>query len=311
MFGKKVQQPTEALMPITAAPLSVPLRRDLAFDIGLHRGEDTAYYLRKGYRVVAFEANPDLIAHNEDRFGEEIAAGRLTLVYGAISDTTDETIRFYRHATRSVWGTINADWAERNAGFGESVPIDVPVVQFADVIERHGMPWFMKVDIEGADRYCLETLCRFDVRPAYLSIESEKKDWNRLLAEFDVLQGLGYDRFAAVQEDGIDRRIRPFRTSTLTGEPFSYRFEPSASGPFGEDITRWREREEVVATYRRIFREYRLLGDGSPIQRSRTTARALNAFARLIHRPLPGWYDTHAARSEVVQTTGARTVAES
>jgi hypothetical protein len=33
---------------------------DLICDVGFHRGEDTAFYLKKGFRVVAFEAHPRL-----------------------------------------------------------------------------------------------------------------------------------------------------------------------------------------------------------------------------------------------------------
>jgi hypothetical protein len=32
------------------------LHPDLIFDVGFHRGEDTDFYLKKGFRVVAVEA---------------------------------------------------------------------------------------------------------------------------------------------------------------------------------------------------------------------------------------------------------------
>jgi len=34
---------------------------DLIYDVGLHKGEDAEFYLRKGFRVVAFEADSDLV----------------------------------------------------------------------------------------------------------------------------------------------------------------------------------------------------------------------------------------------------------
>lgn len=34
--------------------------RDLIFDIGANNGDDTAFYLKKGFRVVAIEADPAL-----------------------------------------------------------------------------------------------------------------------------------------------------------------------------------------------------------------------------------------------------------
>jgi hypothetical protein len=46
-------------------------KANLIFDVGLHKGEDTDFYLRKGFRVVAFEAHPDLILNCEVRFERE------------------------------------------------------------------------------------------------------------------------------------------------------------------------------------------------------------------------------------------------
>ncbi len=39
----------------------VELVEDLVDHVGAHKGEDTAFYLAKGYRVVALEANGELI----------------------------------------------------------------------------------------------------------------------------------------------------------------------------------------------------------------------------------------------------------
>ena len=37
------------------------MNRELIYDVGMNTGDDTAYYLNRGYRVVAIEANPDLV----------------------------------------------------------------------------------------------------------------------------------------------------------------------------------------------------------------------------------------------------------
>ena len=34
---------------------------DLVFDLGLDNGDDTSFYLAKGLRAVAVEANPELV----------------------------------------------------------------------------------------------------------------------------------------------------------------------------------------------------------------------------------------------------------
>src|SRR5207253_10987847 len=65
------------------------VRRDavvpnLIYDVGLHDGEDTGYYLARGYRVVAIDANPSKIARAKEQFAEHIKAERLILVNAGI-----------------------------------------------------------------------------------------------------------------------------------------------------------------------------------------------------------------------------------
>jgi hypothetical protein len=70
---------------------------DLIFDIGLHRGEDTDFYLRKGFRVVAIEANPDLVSACQTRLGTALQSGRLHIIEGAIADpSASDAITFSR-----------------------------------------------------------------------------------------------------------------------------------------------------------------------------------------------------------------------
>lgn len=267
--------------------------RDLVYDVGLHKGEDTAYYLALGYRVVAFEANAMLVEHCRRRFGEEISDGRLRIIEGAIDDSGAEVVTFYDHIN-TVWGTTDQSWAERNRWLGDSKGMPVRTVDFGACLRETGVPFFMKVDIEGADRVCFKALRLFDERPVYVSLESEKVFFPSLLEEFTLLNGLGYDRFAVVQQAGIRDIAAAHR---VDGSSVAYRFDRDASGPFGIDVGPWVCREAAIARYRQIFRQYRFLGDTAVIRRSRV-GRALRARAeRLLARPLPGWYDTHATRS--------------
>src|SRR5258708_3782157 len=100
-------------------------QKDLIFDVGLHRGEDTNFCLQKGFRVVAMEADPEHAAFCRTRFRAAIEHGKLTIIEGAIVDfdSTKETkgkVAFYKNEGNSVWGTVCTDWAERNRGLGTS-----------------------------------------------------------------------------------------------------------------------------------------------------------------------------------------------
>jgi FkbM family methyltransferase len=265
--------------------------RTLVYDVGLHKGEDTAYYLAKGYQVIAFEADPRLVEQCQRRFAGEIASGALTIVPGAITDEARSTVQFYQHPN-TVWGTTNSEWARRNAVLAASNAINVPAVQFGEILRGAGMPVYLKVDIEGADRLCLEALAECDDRPQWLSIESSKTMWDELVREFDLLEGLGYHRFAVVQQARIPDS--DLYTRTLDGSWIKFTFEADASGPFGEDVGPWLDREAALRRYRRIFRWYRLLGEESMIRRTRAGRIVLGRLQKYLRTPLPGWYDTHA-----------------
>ena len=48
------------------------LKNNLIFDVGMHKGEDTDFYLNKGFYIVGFEADPELIVFCKNRFKNEI-----------------------------------------------------------------------------------------------------------------------------------------------------------------------------------------------------------------------------------------------
>jgi FkbM family methyltransferase len=260
---------------------------DLVFDLGMHRGQDTAYYLAKGYRVVGFEANPELVAECRARFADAIVGGRLTIVAGAVADTDRPQVTFYRPARRemSALGSTDRDWLEARGVQMEAVA--VPAVDFAACIEEHGMPWYLKMDIEGSERACLQALLGFEARPVYLSLEAEREDFEALVAELDLLERLGYGQFMAVPQGMASRTVA---IETPAGE-FEHLFEPSASGPFGEDLTgRWLSRKAVERRHRYQFLRRRLT------RWLRRTPRGRRLSWRLYRRfpSLVRYYDTHA-----------------
>ncbi len=269
--------------------------RDLVFDIGMHRGEDTAFYLALGYRVVAFEANPELVAHCEQRFSAAIAEKRLSIVSGAIAPADRQgPVTFYKNARKSVWGTTVPTWVERNrAAAADVVRIEVPAVDFEAHLRRHGTPFFAKIDVEGVDDLVRNALCSAVPAPPLLSLESEKVDFAQLEDTVAGLVAAGYRHFGVVQQAGI-----PGRRDLVTrvdGSPTHYRFEKHASGPFGVDLrTEWLTAEQALDVYRGIFRHYQLIGDGSFL--GRWGRLGLKAAERMFRIGLPGWHDLHAAR---------------
>ncbi len=287
------------------APLVAEKHRDLIIDVGAHRGEDAEFYLRKGFRVVAIEADPDVAASCRARLAPHIASGRCTLLEGAIVDPSaiaagQTTVRFYKNVANPVWGTLDAAWAERNARLGAaSVPIDVPVLDFAEVLRAHGIPRYLKIDIEGVDMVCVRALARFVARPDYVSIEADKTSFAAVAAAIATLRGLGYTAFQAVEQSAVPAQRPP--TPAREGDAIAHRFEAGASGLFGAEAPGdWLPAHAVLRQFRAIRLGYYLLGDSGVMNhwRFRGHGRLRSLVARVLGRitrgAVPGWHDLHA-----------------
>jgi len=292
-----------------ALPVDTPKHQDLIYDVGLHKGEDAEFYLRKGFRVVAFEADPELVAFCKGRLKEFVDDGRLTIIEGAIVDLDvitagPKTVRFHKNCDNSVWGTVSSEWAERNARLGSPSSVtEVNAINFADAIREHGVPYFMKIDIEGCDTVCISALSGFRERPTYISIESDKTSFGNIEREIDLLTKLGYTSFKAAEQSNIHLSQSP-PYPPREGKYVAQRFEAGCSGLFGlETEGKWKSRHEILRQYRLIRLGYFLVGDDGIMKKWRfrgahrlglLTGRVVGLFT---HAAVPGWYDTHARHS--------------
>ena len=277
-----------------------PKQAALIYDVGLHHGEDAEYYLRKGFNVVGFEADPELAASCRSRLAKYLDNRQLNIVEGAVVGDDffaggRKSITFYK-SRMSVWGTVNADWALRNEKIGtQNEQIEVPAVNFKEAIQQFGMPYYMKIDIEGSDTLCLEALRDFSQKPDYVSIESEMAKFDGLEKEISLLEELGYKDFLAVQQEGIERTQPPH--PAREGDYAPYQFPEGSTGVFGKELGgRWKSRAEILAQFRRIHFLHATFSGFSEkgLTRNWGGMKIGGLIRRIIRRPLPGWYDTHA-----------------
>ncbi len=279
-------------------------QKDLIYDVGMHEGEDTDYYLKKGFRVIGFEAMPNLAAHCRNRFANEIQNGQLVIVEGAITDIPSSgkelgTVKFYSNIDNSAFGTVDAGWAKRNEHLGTaSEVIEVKAINFAECLNKYGIPYYMKIDIEGMDSVCLKSLINFDERPDYVSMESEKVSFDKLINELELLKRLGYAQFKAVQQKDKSRVSEP--NPSFEGKGYlGYAFQEGSSGLFGTDLPRkWKTFPQIVDEYKCIFRLYKLFGDYGTLN-NYFLSKILKRILSRLRRPIPGWYDTHAKHGTV------------
>lgn len=281
---------------------------NLIYDLGAHKGEDTDFYLKKGFNVVAIEAVPEFCTRLGERFSAQVAAGKLKILNLAVAENPGN-IDFYVNTDNSVWGTAKPDWVKRNRalGAGHSTKITVRAERLADIMREHGVPRYCKIDIEGNDFEALASLQDIPEPPMFLSIESEKRTWGNLVREFRLLERLGYSRYKIVDQTHVPLQKAPDPAREGRFEP--HVFEDGSSGLFGNELPgRWMDMFEALEAYKGIFRGYALAGDYGIFRRRYGLFRMLGSIQQMIVRaagrkdyqfpdfPPAGWYDTHAAR---------------
>jgi FkbM family methyltransferase len=265
------------------------MNKNLIIDVGVHQGEDTEYYLKKGFCVVGIEADPQLYETTKNRLQSYINDGQLQLLNLAIAPQEGEII-FYTNLNHSVWGTISPDWVKRNESYGtKSRKITVKSAKFENILQEFGIPYYLKVDIEGADLLCVKALRQFDSKPKFISIESDKTSWNNLLKEFKIFKELGYQKFKVINQRKISQQVCPFQEKE--GKYFEHQFEFGSSGLFGEETPgKWLSETQAINLYKRIFLSYQIFRMNGFIYKVNLGKKLLEKF-----QVIEPWYDTHAS----------------
>jgi FkbM family methyltransferase len=170
---------------------------DLVFDIGAHVGDRIGAFRRLGARVVALEPQPALVRTLKLIYGRDDAvaieacavggaAGLIDLRLNVDNPTVSTVSEAFVRAAGGAMGWEGQAWTRS---------IRVPVVTLDAMIARHGMPAFIKIDVEGFEAEALAGLSR---PAAALSFEFTTIQRDVAIACLAHCAKLGYAGYNAV-----------------------------------------------------------------------------------------------------------------
>ena len=133
-------------------------RDDLIFDIGANRGEKTDVFLKLRARVLAVEPDDTCRAILQHRF-PGLRPSPVTLVAKAASNKIG-TEQMWIDGPGSAVNTISRKWADElkenkqsfryghcGLDFSRSALVETTTIE--ELIHLHGVPFFIKIDVEG------------------------------------------------------------------------------------------------------------------------------------------------------------------
>lgn len=245
------------------------ISKDLIFDIGLHKGLDANFYLRKGFRVVGLEAVPELCTEAAELNAEYVRLRKLTIVNKALYYRAGETVDFYINPDKDDWGSLFKGAAEK--GVGQAKKISSATITLEDLINEFGSPYYIKCDIEGGDAILCRQLLSLEVVPSFISAEATSVE------DIAFLRSAGYDRFQIINQY-FHPWTRPLKPP-LEGGFADVNFSHEMSGLFGQELDR--ERWVSFADALRDFQDWHDLS-----RRNRSL--------------MVGWLDVHAAATQTL-----------
>lgn len=267
MSPLRLHQSPDAAVSLLYTP--EPCQR-IVFDVGMNNGDDSSYYLSKGYKVIAVEANPILVRRACQRFQAEIASGQLVIESLGVCEHAGKGT-FWINDERSVFSSFDRSKASRDGA--RCRPVEVECVTLDMLVRKYGLPYYLKLDVEGAESHCLTSLRSIGL-PDYISVEAEKLDYLLLLWQ------LGYRRFKIVDQMRHNSRFSAFTNDTLfsrlakrwsgyadrfKNRAFKVTFPRGSSGPFGEGTTgEWCTFEETAYNWLHLYFGYKDRGSLSP-----------------------------------------------
>ena len=205
---------------------------NLIFDLGANVGGNIEYYLSMSQQVLAVEANPILCQSIRKRFQSYINQNRLILIEACLSlgQSNNENVNFFINKFESGLSRFTPPKVNPQ----DFYTILVPAVSYLELIEKYGVPDFVKIDLEGYDKVVLNYLIEHNLLPDYLQFENQGFDMLKKIVDLKV-----YNSYNIVSFYNFEKI-------------YNYRDERNA-GPIDLDIkSPWLSDKQIINLYQSL-----------------------------------------------------------
>jgi len=167
---------------------------DLAFDIGAHMGDRSKIFLNLGARVVGVEPQPRFSSYLQKKFTGDKGYHNEEIGIGATTGKADLMVSSMYPTLSSLAGeqwkkSINAA-TSLSIDFDKTITVEVRTLD--SLVEKYGIPGFIKIDVEGFEAEVLKGL---SIKVDKLSFEFLRFNMGIVEECLDILTRLGYTKY--------------------------------------------------------------------------------------------------------------------
>jgi len=203
----------------------------LVFDIGANVGTMTRVFASLGAKVIAVEPNPDCVRHIELTTSRET----VEVLQAAVGETNGLAVLKVSDG-KDKMSSLSPEWREAVSQENQDYAgiwkreMTVPMVTLDALIQRFGVPSFIKIDVEGYEEEAIKGLTRC---PPLLSLEFNRVFLEAALRALDsrildqatfnytLVDPVKFELQDWVGRDELKNRILGLRTGPGLGDIFA------------------------------------------------------------------------------------------
>jgi FkbM family methyltransferase len=126
------------------------------FDIGSNIGKWALSNIHSCDKIIAVEASPKTFSRLVDNCKND----NIILLNYAVCNNNNNDITFYQAESDTI-STINKEWLTKETSRFYNYPYSVitcKTISIDNLIEQYGMPELIKIDVEGGEYECIQSL---------------------------------------------------------------------------------------------------------------------------------------------------------
>ena len=165
---------TQKAIDFYSSFLDRPSSNDLVYDVGANKGNKVKAFLKMGFRVIAVEPEKKALSTLHWRFDKN---KNVTIVENGVSITEGE-LTIHIAESRSGLNTLSEKWVNsletekenrwhKKHSFKDRYTVKVTTL--ADLFSKFGIPYFIKIDVEGYESQVIKGMKQV---PAFMSFET-------------------------------------------------------------------------------------------------------------------------------------------
>jgi FkbM family methyltransferase len=171
----------------------------IAFDIGANIGQTIDALFNDYDKIIAFEANPNLALNLKSRYTQD----KIIIESLGVSDKNE--VKTFNISNSHVVSTFSNDWITNSRFTGVynwDTAIQVNTITLDDIIKKYGIPYFIKVDVEGYEYEVFQGLTSL-LEETYFAFEWAEEQYEKINQTIDYLKSLGYSNFDYTYQDNL------------------------------------------------------------------------------------------------------------